>query len=135
MSVYMISSEYLALGGTDYSAHVKSAVLTVDANQLDSTDMASGGWTEAEPGMKSGQLAVTWQDDVAAASIDSVLWSLFATKPTFEVRATSSAVGTSNPKYTGSVLCTNTSIGGAVGDLAQKSTTWPTSGAVSRATS
>ena len=135
MAVYMITSEYLALSSTDYSTHVKSAVLTVDANQLDSTDMASGGWVEAEPGMKSGQLAITWQDDAAAASIDSVLWSLFATKPTFELRPTSASVGVNNPKYTGSVLCTNTSIGGGVGDLAAKSTTWPTSGTVTRATS
>lgn len=135
MAVYMITSQYLALGGTDRSEHVKSATLTVDAAQIDSTDMASGGWVEAEPGMKSGQLAVTWQDDAAASSIDSIIWALFGTKPTFEVRATSASVGTGNAKYTGSVLCTNTQIGGTVGDLAQKSTTWPTSGAVTRAIS
>lgn len=135
MAVFMITSEYLALSGTDHSPHVKSAVLTVDAAQLDSTDMASGGWTEAEPGMKSGQLVVTWQDDVTSGSIDGILWGLFGTKPTFELRPTSASVGVNNPKYTGSVLCTNTSIGGPVGDLAAKSTTWPTSGAVSRATS
>jgi hypothetical protein len=44
-------------------------------------------------------------------------------------------VGASNPKYTGSVLITQASIGGAVGELAMKSLTFPVTGAVTRAVS
>jgi hypothetical protein len=135
VAVFAITSEYLALGGTDLSAHIKSATLSVDAAELDTTDMASGGWTEVIGGLKSGSLSVSWQDDVAASSIDSILWPLLGTVVTFETRATSSAVGTSNPKRTGSVLVTNVPIGGSVGDLAMKDTTWPTTGAITRATS
>ena len=42
-------------------------------------------------------------------------------------------VGTSNPKYTGSVLMKQHNLGAAVGDLGMKSLTFPTSGAVTRA--
>lgn len=133
MAVYMLQSEYLALNGVDRSAHIKSAVLTVDAAELDTTDMASGGWKEVIGGLKSGQLQITFQDDVTDASIDDILWALFATVTTFEVRPTNSSVGVNNPKYTGSVLIKGHSIGGAVGDLATKQVTYPTSGTITRA--
>ena len=134
MAVFALTSEYTALNAGDLSAYIKSSVLTVDVAELDTTDFASGGWTEVIGGLKSGTLAINFQDDVAASAIDSILWPLLGTVVTFEVRATSAVVGTSNPKYTGSVLITQASIGGAVGELAMKSLTFPTSGTVTRAT-
>lgn len=134
MAVFALTSEFTSLNGADRSADIKSSVLTVDVNELDTTDFASSGWTEVIGGLKSGTLAIEFQDDVVAAAVDSVLWPLLGTVVTFEVRATSAVVGTSNPKYTGSVLITQASIGGAVGELAMKSLTFPTSGAVTRAT-
>ena len=133
MAVYMLSSEYVALNGVDYSAHFKSATLVVDAAQLDTPDFASGGWVEYIGGLKSGTLSLEVQDDAANSSIDDIIWGLLGTVVTFEVRPTSSAVGTSNPKYTGSVLISSSSVGGTVGDLAMKSLSYPTSGAVTRA--
>lgn len=133
MAVYCITSSYLALSGTDYSAHVKSVTLALDAAVLDSTDMASGGWQENIAGLKSGTLTIDFQDDAADASIDNVLDGLFGTVVSFEVRPTSAAVGTGNPKRTGNVLINSLPVGGAVGDLAMKSVSYPTSGAVTRA--
>lgn len=134
MAVFALTSTYLALAGADRSADVKSVTLSVDAAALDTTDFASGGWTEAIGGLKSGTLTIEFQDDVAASAIDSILWPLLGTVTTFEVRGTSAAVGTSNPKYSGSVLITQAAIGGAVGELAMKSLSFPTTGAVARAT-
>lgn len=136
MAVFALSSTYLALSGTDLSTHVKSVELTVDGADLDTTDFASAGWNESIVGLKSGTLAFTVNDDVAVSSIDSILWSHFntGTAITFEVRATSAAVGTSNPKYTGSVSPNGWSLGGGVGDLAEKSLSFPVTGAVTRAT-
>lgn len=133
MAVFALTSEYVAINGVDESANIKSATLTVDAAQLDTTDFASGGWVEMIGGLKSGSLAIEFQDDVANSGIDDKLWALLGTVTTFEVRATSDAVGTSNPKWTGSVLISGHQIGGAVGDLAGKSLTFQTSGAVTRA--
>lgn len=133
MAVFALTSEYTALNGTDRSADIKSSVLTVDAAQLDTTDFASAGWVEVIGGLKSGNLQINFQDDAANSAIDDILWGLLGTVVTFEVRPTSASVGVNNPKYTGSVLITSTSIGGAVGELAMKSLTFPTSGAVTRA--
>ena len=130
MALYALTSEYVAINSVDYSDHCKGATLVVDA-----TDFASGGWVEYIGGLKSGSLQLEFMDDVADNDIDEELWALLGTVTAFAVRPTSSAVGTSNPQYSGSVLVTSHSIGGSVGDLAMKSLTFPTSGAVSRATS
>lgn len=135
MAVMCLTSEYTALNGADRSADIKSSVLTINVAEQDVTDFASAGWVEVIGGLKSGTLAIEFQDDVASSAVDSVLWALIGTVVTFEVRATSSSVSSSNPKYTGSVLINSHNIGGAVGEVAKKSVTYPTSGAVTRATS
>lgn len=132
MAAYALTSQVVTVNSVDYSDHLKSATLTVDANQLDTTDFASGGWTEVIGGLKSGTLALTFNDDVADNDVDEELWALLGTVVTFTIKATSGSISTNNPEYQGNVLVTSHSFGGAVGDLAAKSLTWPTSGAITR---
>jgi len=132
MAVYALTSQVVSLNSVDYSDHLKGATLTVDAAQLDTTDFASAGWTEVIGGLKSGTLALEFMDDVAANDVDSELWPLLGTVVAFTLRATSGSIATGNPEYQGSVLITSHSIGGAVGDLASKSLSFPTSGAITR---
>ena len=134
MAVFALTAEYVALNGTAYDEYMKSAVLSVDVASLDTTDFDSAGWTETIGGLKSANLAITFNDDVAAAAIDAVLWPLLGTVVTFELRGTNSAVGTSNPKWTGSVMINGHMIGGGVGDLASKTVSYPVTGTVTRAT-
>lgn len=135
MSAYALTSQVVTINSEDYSAFVKSATLTVDVAQLDTTDFASGGWTEVIGGLRSGTLALEFIDSMAASSVDADLWGMIGTVVTFSVRATSAVVSTGNPNYTGSILITGHSIGGAVGELAMKSLTFPVTGAITRATS
>lgn len=134
MAVFALTDMYVALNGSasNLNDHVKSATLTVDVAQLDSTAMGDS-WVEVIGGLKSGSLAIQFNDDAAASNIDSILWPLLGTVVTFEVRPTSAAVGAGNPKYTGSVLISGAALGGSVGDLASKSLTFPTSGTITRA--
>ena len=132
MSVYALTGQVVTVNAVDYSDHLKSATLTVDAAQLDTTDFASAGWTEVIGGLKSGTLALEFMDDVAANDVDEELWALLGTVVTFTVKATNAAISTGNPEYQGSVLITGHSLGGAVGDLAMKSLSFPTSGAITR---
>lgn len=133
MAVFALVNEYVAINGVNMSQHVKSATLTLDAAALDSTAMGDS-WTENIGGLKSGSLTIAFNDDFAAGAVDVTLWPLFGTVTTFEVRPDASAVSATNPKYTGSVLIAGHGLGGSVGDLAAKSVTYPTSGAVTRAT-
>jgi len=135
MPAFAMTDCYVALNGTDRSQHIKSVTLNVEVNELDSTDFADAGWTVPIAGLKSGSLALTFNQDVAASQIDAVMWPLFGTTVIFEVRATNASVGASNPKYTGSVLVNAWNpLDGSVGDLAEVSVTYPASGAITRAT-
>lgn len=132
MSVYALTSQVTTLNSVDYSDHLKNSVLSLDSTTLDTTDFASGGWVEVIGGLKSGTLALNWMDDVADNDVDEELFALLGTVVTFAVKATSAAISASNPEYQGSVLVTGHSIGGGVGELASKSLSFPTSGAVVR---
>lgn len=132
MAVFSLTAQVVTLNSVDYSDHLKSAVLTLDAAQLDTTDFASAGWVEMIGGLKSGTLALNFMDDVADNDVDEELFALLGTVVAFTVKPVSGTTGTSNPEYQGSVLVTGHSVGGGVGELAQKSLTFPTSGAVVR---
>lgn len=134
MAVFALTSEVVTLNSQDISAWCKSATLTVDAAQLDTTDFASGGWVEMIGGLKSGQLQLELMDDVAVGEIDADIWGIIGTVVAFTLKPTNAAISTSNPEYQGNVLITGWSIGGAVGDLATKSLSFPLSGAITRDT-
>lgn len=133
MAAVVITNMYVALAGTDRSTYVKSATLSLESDAVSSETMGDT-WKEFLAGLKSGQLDIEWADSVTTGEIDSVLWALFATSATFEVRLDGAAVGVSNPKFTGSVLVKDHSIGGAIGEQAMKKSSWPTTGTVTRAT-
>lgn len=133
MAVMALLNEYLVVNAVNLSDHMKQATLTVDAAQLDPTAMGDG-WVRVAGGLKSGQLQVEWLDDFAASSVDATLWPLLGTVVPFEVRPDAGAVGVGNPKYTGSIFIGQHMFGGSIGELPMKSPTYPTSGAIARAT-
>jgi hypothetical protein len=134
MAKKVLLASYIALGGTDLSAYCSKIELTLEGESKDSTTFGSGGWHEELTGIRSGSLGLTFKQDVAASQIDSIMWGLLWTQPTFEVRLDNAVVGASNPKYTGAVnVKAWNPISGSVGDLAEVSVTYPTTGAVARA--
>jgi hypothetical protein len=133
VAAFMLTSVTTVLNSVDYTDHLKNAVVTLDAAQLDTTDFASAGWTEAIGGLKSGTLTLNWMDDIADNDVDEELFALLGTVVTFTCRASSTAVGPTSPEYRGSVLITGHTFGGDVGALAMKSLTFPITGAVTRA--
>lgn len=133
MAVVALINEYLALNAVAMSDHVRQATLAMEASALDSTAMGDG-WTKNVYGLKSGSLQVEFNDDMALSQVDALLWPLFGTNVTFEVRIDAGAVSTTNPKYTGSVGIAQHNVGGSLNEVARKSLTFPTSGTVLRAT-
>ncbi len=135
MAKAVLTAEYVAINATDISAYLKKGELSLESDAQDSTTFSSAGWKEFLGGLKSGELSLSYLNDVAAAALDSIMFPLFGTVVTFEVRASSAVVGASNPKYTGSVLVQGWKpIGGGVGDINAADVSYPTSGAVTRAT-
>jgi hypothetical protein len=135
VAVFALINQYVSINSVDLSNHVKNAKLTLDVENLDTTAQQSGGWKAFIGGLKSGTLALEFEDDEAAGSVDATLWSALGTVVTFEVRADAGARSATNPGYTGSILVTGTEVGGKLGELAGKSVSYPTSGTVLRQTS
>lgn len=136
MAKMVLLSEFISLDGTDLSDYCNKAELQIEVEAKDVTTFGSAGAKEFIGGLKSGTLALEFKQDYAASQLDATLWPLLGTVVTFEVRPTSAAVGAGNPSYTGSVLITgHNPIQGGVGDEATMSLSFPTSGAISRATS
>ena len=137
MPKMVLTAQFLSINATvlNTTGSLSKAELVVEVEDNEVTNYASGGWKEYLGGLRSGSLAVEFFQDYAASAIDSIIWPLLGTVVAFEVRPTTAVVGTSNPKYTGSVLINKWgAVEGSVGDTATSSCDWPTSGAVVRAT-
>lgn len=134
MTKMVLTSEYVAINSVDVSSWVRKAELSVEVEDKDVTTFGSAGWNERIGGLKSAELSIEFLQDFADNDLDEDMWTLLGTVVTFEVRPTSSSVGASNPKYTGSVLINAWNpIEGGVGDEASVSVTFPVTGAVTRA--
>jgi hypothetical protein len=135
MPKMVLLAEYLSINSNVLAEYTKKAELTVEVEEKDVTNYASLGWKEVLGGLKSAELSCEFLQDFAATELDSIMWPLLGQVVPFEVRADQAAVGTSNPKYTGSILINGWNpITGSVGDEATVSLGFPTSGAVTRAT-
>jgi len=132
----VLLAEYLSINSNVLNTFTKKAELTVEVEEKDVTNYASLGWKEVIGGLKSGELGCEFLQDFAASQLDAIMWPLLGTVVPFEVRADQGAASTTNPKYTGSILIKGWNpITGSVGDEATVSMGFPTSGAVTRATS
>lgn len=136
MPKMVLLAEYLSINANVLNEFTKKAELSVEVEEKDVTTYTSLGWKEVIGGLKSAELGCEFLQDFATTKLDAIMWPLLGTVVPFEVRADQAAVGVSNPKYTGSILINGWNpLTGSVGDEATVSLGFPTSGAVTRATS
>jgi hypothetical protein len=133
----VLTAAYLNLTGPGaVHSYMSKIEVTAEIEEKDVTVFTSLGWKEVTGGLKSGNIACTFKNDYTDSALDDDLWTVFiAGVPiAYEARATQSSVGPNNPKYSGNVLVKSVQpIMGSVGDVAEQSVTWPTSGAITRA--
>ncbi|QJT01787.1 hypothetical protein G9272_16945 [Streptomyces asoensis] len=135
MPKMVLLAQYLSINANVLNEFTKKAEISVEVEDKDVTTYASLGWKEVLGGLKSGELGCDFLQDFAATKLDALMWPLLGLVVPFEVRADQAAVGTSNPKYTGSILIKSWNpLEGSVGDEATVGVSFPTSGAVVRAT-
>ncbi len=135
MAKSVLTSVYLAINGVDLSAYCSKAEFKRSVEDKGTTTFASGGAKERIGGLKDASLDCEFFNDFAAAALDAIMDPLVGTVVSFEIRPTSAAVGTSNPKRTGSILIDSwDAISGGVGDTAEVKCSFPVSGATVRAT-
>jgi len=127
MAKVVLKDCYVVVNGTNFSDHTSSVTVNLSKDEVETTNF-SGSGRERVAGLKDDSFEITFQQDYAAASTDAVLFPLYNNETEFivEVRPTSAAVSTSNPKYTGTcILLEYTPLAGDVGDLSETDVTFP----------
>lgn len=119
------------VGTIAVSSHAKSATFNSSCEALDTTTIASSGWVEVAPGLKSGAFDLSLMSDMADNGLDETLWSSLAVANTPQSFAIGSTVGSVG--YTCKSLSTSyVPIEGNPGDLAMASLSGSSSGPVAR---
>lgn len=134
MAVFSLNDASVVINSVDLSDHVKTVTVEAAVNELDTTAMGDD-WSTMIGGVKSGTVQLDMYNDHAASSVDATLWAALGTVVTIVVKPTSAAVSATNPSYSGSVLITGHTVGGAHGETPMSSRSYPVSGALTRATS
>jgi hypothetical protein len=136
LAKYVVTGNKVTINGTDLSSSIARAELAINVADVDTTDFGSNGYTELIGGLKSGSVSIDFHQDYAAASVEATIFPLLGSIATAVIIAgNGTAASGTTPAYTATVLVNNWNpVSGAVGDLSTVSVTWPTSGAVSKAT-
>lgn len=131
----VLTDAYISIASNVVSDHGNKVEINVEVEDLDATTFGQTAKVR-RGGLQDGSIGISFLNNFSASALDSIFYALLGTVVAFEIRPTSSAVSTSNPKYTGSILIKEWKpVGGDVGKLVKVDVTFPTSGATSRATS
>lgn len=135
MASSVIFAGQLVINAVNLSAYTRSASISESAE--DQEDTAFGDTSKSRiGGLKDGKLDVEFNQDLAGGAVHATLSPLIGTVVTFGLKYDSSTTTATNPQATGSVLITEYPfMDGAVGDLATVKVSWPTTGAITYATS
>lgn len=130
----VLTDAYISIAGNVVSDHGNKVEIPVEVEDKETTTFGQT-WKTRVGGLKDATLKISFLNDYSASNLDAIFWPLLTSVVTFEVRPTSGAVGTTNPKWTGSILINSWNpITGSVGDVVQLDVDFPTSGPVTRAT-
>lgn len=134
MSSFAFLDARIELNSVVMSSFATSCTLKIEADDQENTTFGNTYRTRIA-GLKNWTVDIDFNSDFAASAVDQTIWPLVGTLTTIKIRPTSSAISTTNPEYSGSVLITEyTPLDGGVGDVANLSVSWPGSGTLARAT-
>lgn len=136
MAKIVATNVVVKIGGVDLSQYVSNVSLSSSADAIEVTSFSSAGARERVSGLKDNSVTIDFMQDYAASAVEATVYPLIgSTAVAFEILPNGTAVGASNPKYTGSLIVVDwTPVAGAVGELLTASVTWPITGAITKAT-
>ncbi len=135
MAVFVFTNGYVSIGGVDLSNDITQVTIRTTHDVIETTAMGATAKTRIA-GLADNSMTLEFNQDFAAgtAGVEAVIYPLLGTAAAFEVRPVNTAVGATNPKYTGSVLISEWApLDGSIGELATTGVSWPISGAITKA--
>jgi len=133
MARVVLTDAMVKIGSTDLSDHVASVEIAIERDAIETTAFGQSGRTRVG-GLEDSSISLDFHQDFDPAEVDATIFPEVGSVVAFEIAPKGTAIGTANPKFTGDVLVTEWGFGGAIGELATKSVTWPVSGTVTRGT-
>jgi len=134
MARTVLTDAYIKIGSTDFSDLIASIEFSDEAEEISTTAFGDTGQRRVG-GLRDQSISLDFHVDFDPAEVDATIGALVGGTVAIEFAPKGTAIGTANPKWSGSVLVTEWGWGGAVGELATKSVTWPVDGVLTRATS
>jgi hypothetical protein len=120
MAKLILLNSQITVNGTNLSDHASSVEIEATKDDVETTSF-SGSGKEVKAGLQDTTITVTFQQDFAA-SVDSVLWPLWANETEFlvSIRPTNAVASATNPRYEATcVLLEYSPLDGDVGDLSE----------------
>ena len=125
----------VSINSVALSDHATAATLEITYDDVDTTAFGDSVRTRIA-GLGDATVNITWNQDYASSEIDATFNGIVGTVVAFELTPTSGSVSATNPKYSGSLLVSSyTPIAAEIGALSTITTSWPVTGAITRATS
>lgn len=130
----VITNANVSVGGVDLSSHITKVTLSTTRAEIETTTFGNTG-VRRVAGLADSSVAIDFNQDFAAASVETTLYPLIGSTATVVVKPNGTATGTANPSYTFSALVTEwMPLDAQVGELAAASITWPIDGTIAKAT-
>jgi hypothetical protein len=118
----------------DLSSHITKVTLSTTRAEIETTTFGNTAKRRVA-GLADSSVAIDFNQDFAAASVETTLYPLIGSTATVVVKPNGTAAGTANPSYTFSALVTEwMPLDAQVGELAAASITWPIDGTIAKAT-
>jgi hypothetical protein len=133
MARTVLTNAYIKIGTVDFSDYIASIEFADEAEEIETTAFGQTGRTRVG-GLRDQSISLDFHVDFDPGEVDAVIGALVGGTAAIEFAPKGTAIGTANPKFSGSVLVTEWGWGGGVGELATKSVTWPVDGVLTRGT-
>lgn len=130
----VITNANVSIGGVDLSSHITKVTLSTTRAEIETTTFGNTAQRRVA-GLADNSVAIDFNQDFAAASVETTLYPLIGSTAAVIVKPNGTATGTANPSYTFSALVTEwMPLDAQVGELASASITWPIDGTIAKAT-
>ena len=129
----VLTNVHVKIAGVDFSDYIASIEFSDEAEEIETTAFGQTGRTRVG-GLRDQSVSLDFHQNFDPSEVDATIGALVGGTAAIEFLPKGSAVGTANPKYSGSVLVTEWGFGGGVGELATISVTWPVDGVLARGT-
>jgi len=134
MARTVLTNVHVKVAGVDFSDYIASIEFSDEADEIETTAFGQTGRTRVG-GLRDQSVSLDFHQNFDPAEVDATIGALVGGTAAIEFLPKGSAVGTANPKFSGSVLVSEWGFGGGVGELATISVTWPVDGVLARGTS